>query len=107
MNFKMIEALLKSTQGFTGTIDTDFLHLKGAKNSTDHFYDELEKVGITARDMPESMDDALVNLENEYERQGFISGFRMGVKLMIECIGPAPLEAWDPNDLGNPVSRVK
>ena len=56
--------------------------------------------------MPERMDDALVNLENEYERQGFISGFRMGVKLMIECIGPAPLEAWDPNDVGNPVSRV-
>lgn len=107
MNFKMIDALLLSTKGFTGTIDAEFLNLKGAKNSTDHFYDELAKVGVTIKGMPESLDEALVVMEDEYERQGFISGFRMGVKLMMECIGPAPMEAWDPNGVGNPVSRVK
>ena len=107
MNFKMIEALLLSAKGFTGTIDAERLHLKDAKDSSDMLYAELEKLGISEKNMPNSLDEALVGVESEYERQGFISGFRMGVKLMIECIGPAPLEAWDPNDLGNPVSRVK
>lgn len=107
MDFKMIEALLLASNGYTGTLDADFMHLKGAKNSTDNFYAELAKAGLRAENMPESLDEALVTVESEYERQGFISGFRMGAKLMLECIGPAPLEAWDPNDIGNPVSRVK
>lgn len=105
MNFRMIEALLLASNGYTGTLDT--LNLKSAKNSTDNFYAELEKVGLSAEKMPESLDEALVTVESEYERQGFISGFRMGARLMLECIGPAPLEAWDPNDTENPVSRVK
>lgn len=107
MNFKMIEALLLASEGYTGTIDADFLHLKGAKNSTEHLYDELAKVGLTSEKMPDDLDEALVRVESEYERQGFISGFRMGAKLMIECIGPAPLEAWDQNEVGNPLSRVR
>ena len=107
MDFKMIEALLLASNGYTGTLDADFMHLKGAKNSTDNFYAELAKVGLSAEKMPESLDEALVTVESEYERQGFISGFRMGARLMLECIGPAPLEAWDPNDIGNPVSRVR
>lgn len=105
MNFRMIEALLLASNGYTGTLDT--MSLKSAKNSTDNFYAELAKVGLSAEKMPESLDEALVTVESEYERQGFISGFRMGARLMLECIGPAPLEAWDPNETGNPVSRVK
>lgn len=96
-----------ASNGQTGTLDADVLNLKSAKNSTDNFYAELAKVGLTPKNMPDSLDEALVIVESEYERQGFISGFRMGAKLMLECIGPAPLEAWDPNDTGNPVSRVK
>lgn len=107
MNFRMIEALLLASNGQTGTLDADVLNLKSAKNSTDNFYAELAKVGLTPKNMPDSLDEALVIVESEYERQGFISGFRMGAKLMLECIGPAPLEAWDPNDTGNPISRVK
>lgn len=105
MNFRMIEALLLASNGYTGTLDT--LNLKSAKSSEDTLYAELAKVGLSAEKMPESLDEALVTVESEYERQGFISGFRMGARLMLECIGPAPLEAWDPNDTGNPVSRVK
>ena len=105
MNFRMIEALLLASNGYTGTLDT--MSLKSAKNSTDNFYAELAKEGLSAEKMPESLDEALVTVESEYERQGFISGFRMGARLMLECIGPAPLEAWDPNDTENPVSRVK
>lgn len=107
MNFRMIEALLLASNGQTGTLDADVLNLKSAKNSTDNFYAELAKVGLTPKNMPDTLDEALVTVESEYERQGFISGFRMGAKLMLECIGPAPLEAWDPNDTGNPISRVK
>lgn len=107
MNFRMIEALLLASNGQTGTLDADVLNLKSAKNSTENLYAELAKVGLTPKNMPDSLDEALVIVESEYERQGFISGFRMGAKLMLECIGPAPLEAWDPNDTGNPVSRVK
>ena len=107
MNFRMIEALLLASNGQAGTLDADALNLKSAKNSTDNFYAELAKVGLSAEKMPDSLDEALVTVESEYERQGFISGFRMGARLMLECIGPAPLEAWDPNDIGNPVSRVK
>lgn len=107
MNFRMIEALLLASNGQTGTLDADVLNLKSAKNSTDNFYAELAKVGLTPKNIPDTLDEALVIVESEYERQGFISGFRMGAQLMLECIGPAPLDAWDPNDTGNPVSRVK
>lgn len=107
MNFRMIEALLLASNGQTGTLDADVLNLKSAKNSTENLYAELAKVGLTPKNMPDSLDEALVTVESEYERQGFISGFRMGARLMLECIGPAPLEAWDPNDTGNPISRVK
>ena len=107
MNFRTIEALLLASNGQTGTLDADVLNLKSAKNSTENLYAELAKVGLTPKNMPDSLDEALVTVESEYGRQGFISGFRMGAKLMLECIGPAPLEAWDPNDTGNPVSRVK
>ena len=107
MNFRMIEALLLASNGQTGTLDADVLNLKSAKNSTDNFYAELAKVGLTPKNIPDTLDEALVIVESESERQGFISGFRMGAQLMLECIGPAPLDAWDPNDTGNPVSRVK
>ena len=107
MNFKMIEAILMASNGMPGIIDGDFMHLKGAKNSTENFYTALNKAGLCPENMPDGVDDALVALEEEYERQGFINGFRMGARLMLECIGPAPLEAWEPNDMGNPVSRVK
>lgn len=107
MNFKILDTILQASNGFTGVIDADYLHLKGAANSTKHFYDEMAKVGLTAERMPDSLDEALVTMEDEYERQGFINGIRMGARLMLECIGPAPLEAWDPNEVGNPDSCVK
>lgn len=107
LDFKMIEVLLLASNGYTGTLDGNFLHLKEPQDSEDNFFSELEKLGIRRAELPESLDEALVTVESEYERQGFISGFRMGARLMLECIGPAPLESWDPNDIGNPVSRVK
>ena len=106
-NFKMIDALLQAANGYTGVIDSDYTHLNAARNSTSHFYEELAKLGHKPENLPDSFDEAMVAMETEYERQGFISGFRMGARLMLECIGPAPLEAWDPNDYSNPVSRTR
>lgn len=105
-NFKMIDALLQAANGNTGVIDSDYAHLNAARSSTAHFYKELAKLGHKSEDLPDSFDEALVTMESEYERQGFINGFRMGTRLMMECIGPAPFEAWDPNDYSNPVSRT-
>lgn len=85
MDFKMIEALLLSTQGFTGSIDAEYLNLKSAQDSSDNLRTELKKVGVRRENMTEDLEEALVLVESEYERQGFISGFRMGVKLMSEC----------------------
>ena len=85
MDFKMIEALLLSTQGFTGSIDAEYLNLKRAKDSSDKLRTELEKAGVRRENITEDLEEALVLVESEYERQGFISGFRMGVKLMSEC----------------------
>lgn len=98
-NFKMIDTLLQATNGYTGAISSDYTHLNAAKNSTSHFYEELAKLGYKPENLPDSFDEAMVAMENEYERQGFINGFRMGARLMMECIGPAPLEAWDPEEL--------
>lgn len=85
MNFKMIEALLFSTQGCTGSIDSEYLNFKSAQDSSDNLRAELKKVGVRSENMTEDLEEALVLVESEYERQGFISGFRMGVKLMAEC----------------------
>ena len=90
MDFRMIEALLLASNGCTGTLDA--LNLKSVKDSEDNLYAELAKVGLSGEKTPDSLDDALIAVESEYERQGFISGFRMGARLMLECIGPAPLE---------------
>ena len=89
MDFRMIEALFLASNGCTGTLDT--LNLKSVKDSEDNLYVELAKVGLSGEKTPDSLDEALITVESECERQGFISGFRMGARLMLECIGPAPL----------------
>ena len=53
MDFKMIEALLLASNGYTVTLDADFMHLKGVKSSTDNFYAELAKAGLRAENMPD------------------------------------------------------
>ena len=96
MYFKMMEAIFMASNGQTGILDSDFLHLEDAKESTETLYSELGKVGIYSSDMPDSLHEALAVVEREYERQGFVNGMRMGARLMLECMGPAPLRTWDP-----------
>ena len=96
MYFKMMEAIFMASNGHTGVLDSDFLHLEDAKESTNRLYSELGKVGIYSSDMPDSLHEALAVMESEYERQGFVNGMRMGARLMLECMGPAPLGTWDP-----------
>lgn len=85
MEFKFIESMLLSTQGLTGTIDAERLSLKSAEASSAHLLAELEKAGVQRENITEDLAEALVLVESEYERQGFICGFRMGVKLILEC----------------------
>ena len=107
MNFKLIDALLSATNGFTNEEQMGYIHLKGAKNSTNNFYEKLKNTGLHDKFLAKDvLDEALVALETEYERQGFINGFRMGAHIMMERLGSAPSESWDPKEVGNWLSRV-
>lgn len=88
MEFKMIEALLYATQGCTGTVDGERVILKEAQASSDRLVALLEPFGVNAQTMTMELEDTLISVETDYERQGFINGFRMGVQLMRECTHP-------------------
>ena len=85
MEFKMIEALYYAAQGCTGPVDGELVPLRDAQESSNRLTDLLEHFGINAQNMTPELEDALLRVEADYARQGFISGFRMGVQLMREC----------------------
>lgn len=89
MEFKMIDALYSSIRGLAGDLDEQHLSIGDAKRSSDRLTAQLERAGITAQSMTPELEEALLILEVEHERQGFINGFRMGVQLMRECTCPA------------------
>lgn len=94
-NFKFLDIILSAHLGLTGDLEKEYIKLESAKRSTDKFYVELAKNGISVTQISDELDSAFVRVETEYERQGFVNGFRMGVQLMQECIGPAPVDAWE------------
>ena len=59
--------------------------LRDAQESSSCLIDQLEHFGINAQNMTPELEDALIRVEADYTRQGFINGFRMGVQLMREC----------------------
>ncbi len=85
MEFKMIDALYLSVRGVAGDLDEQHLSIRDAKRSSDRLTAQLERAGINAQNMSPELEEALLILEVEHERQGFINGFRMGVQLMREC----------------------
>lgn len=92
-NFKFLDLIFSAHFGLVGDLEKDYVMLERAKESSSKVFDELAKNGISDRDVSDELDSALVAVESEYERQGFINGFRMGVRLMQECIGPVPVDA--------------
>ena len=79
MDFAVIEAILLSTKGFTGTLDGYRIELPTAQAASERleFLITMDNTGMT--------DDALLEVEREYEWQGFLNGFRLGVRFMLEC----------------------
>lgn len=88
MEFKAIEALMYAAQGFTGTVERERVILKEAQASSDRLVALLEPFGVNAETMTMELEEALICVEADYARQGFINGFRMGVQLMRECTCP-------------------
>lgn len=88
MEFKMIETLRYAAQGFTGTIDGEWTFQKEAERSYNRLMTQLEQFGVTAQNITPELEDAVNLVSIDYERQGFINGFRMGVQLMRECTCP-------------------
>lgn len=108
MNFKLIDTLLLAANGYTDEKNLGYTHVNGAKNSTSYFYEKLKNNGMYDRFIEaDGLDEAFVAVETEYERQGFINGFRMGAHMMMECLAAAPMEAWEPDEVGNWLSRTK
>lgn len=85
MEFKMIEALRYAAQGCTGTLEPEWVTLKEAAENFERLFSLLEQFGINAQNMTPELEDAINLVSINYERQGFITGFRMGVQLMREC----------------------
>lgn len=86
MEFKMIEALRYATQGHTTRgIEEAWVALKDGPESDNRLLTQLERFGINAQNITPELEDAINLVGIDYERQGFINGFRMGVQLMREC----------------------
>ncbi len=78
-NFEVIESL---QLGCTGFIDPEmekgYVHLSEANDVEKRFCQALIE-----RDM-DAVDDLSTEMADVHERQGFINGFRMAVRLMME-----------------------
>ena len=68
-----------------GVVDVGYQALREAQASTECLRREMETAGISDQSMTEELENAIFMVGAEYERQGFINGFRMGVQLMREC----------------------
>lgn len=88
MDFNVIGALYLAQSGCDCGDIPGFVPLTAARMSREQLGRALEKSGITARNMTPELETAVLEIETECERQGFINGFRMGVQLMRECTHP-------------------
>lgn len=85
MNYDVITALLQSAQGFTGALDKDYVKLERAEQSSN---DVIQLVSQIDGTMGLALDSLVATALSDAEEQGFINGFRMGAKLMMELNSP-------------------
>lgn len=94
MNFQAIQALYAACCGGVTDIEQDYIQLTEARRSHERLTVAL------ARGTEEDMDALCVDSEAAHEEQGFVNGFRMGVRLMTECTMSAPLDIWHDQERG-------
>lgn len=97
MNFEVIQALQAACGGCVDpAIERDYIFTTEARQSSDALLKAIEGLPQV-----NELDDLRAASEADHERQGFINGFRMGVRLMSECTMPAPLDIYHPDERGN------
>lgn len=96
MNFEVIQGLRLACDGFISPkLEQDYIQLTSAERASQLMLDAIDAGRLD--DLVELCSDA----EAERENQGFVNGFRMGMRLMSECTGAAPLETLKPGTPGN------
>lgn len=85
MEFNAIGALfMTANESELGSVP-GYVSTEGARISRERMDKALEQVSNADKDIGFELEDAVLLEEAEWERQGFINGFRMGVQLMREC----------------------
>lgn len=96
MNFEVIQALQAACGGCVDpVVERDYIFTTEARQAGDTLTKAY--MGSTKR---EELAELCAASECAHERQGFINGFRMGVRLMSECTIPAPLDIYHPDERG-------
>ena len=79
-NCEIIQALYLACGGFTvESMNREYVHLPSAEEASERARWAVEQ-GETAE-----LEELCAATEAEHEIQGFVNGFRMGVRLMVEC----------------------
>ena len=68
--------------GFVTDIEKEYIHLPGDEAAYDVFSN------VVSSDSHPELEGLCANVACAYEPKGFVNGFRMGVRLMLESIGP-------------------
>ena len=82
MNFEVIETLRLGCAVIVTDIDQEDIHLPAA----DERYDAFSLAVKEGRG--EDLEEMCMAVASEHESQGFVNGFRLGVRLMLESLSP-------------------
>lgn len=81
MNFEVIETLRLVCAGFVTDIEKEYIHLPA-----DERYDAFSRA--VKEGSGEDLEELCMAVASEHESQGFVNGFRLGVRLMLESLSP-------------------
>ena len=82
MNFEVIETLRLVCAGFVTDIEKEYIHLSTADERFDAFSRAVREGS------GEDLEKLCMDVANEHESQGFVNGFRLGIRLMLESLSP-------------------
>lgn len=68
--------------GFVTEIERDYIHFPG----TDDRYEAFVRAAKESNQ--KDLEGLCMDVAGEHETQGFVNGFRFGVRLMLESLGP-------------------
>lgn len=86
MNFEVIETLRLACAGFVTDIEKEYIHLPAADKRFDAFSRAVREGS------GEDLEALCMAVASEHESQGFVNGFRLGARLMLESLSPQSRE---------------